>query len=295
MAKSVLEGVSNVNPAFDIPLRKARGCVDVRVTPEIAQHWLGFNISNRDITQAKIKQYRSDMERGEWRDQGEAIRFAYGKLLDGQHRLIALTLADATVPMLVVHGLDPEVQANMDTGRPRTAKDVLTIESMGSWEGAVFGTAVHTIINYQRGLSVYSTQKALNREVRNFYLENRARIESAVQFCKSLPRKHPLMPHARIMALYYILSRLDEDRASKFFRAVFAGEGVVKPSAEHFLRERLMAELIERKTRSAYEHSWWLIKTWNAATHGTARRSAMPRNASFFVVRSGEEFPEIRV
>lgn len=288
MSKSIRETASNNNPAFDIPLRKARGNIDVRVTPEIAQHWLGFNTSNREIVQARLQQFQGDMERGEWHDQGDNIRFAYGKLLDGQHRLIALTVTGVTLTMSVAYGLNPETQANMDTGRGRTPRDVLTIESMGPWEAGTFGSAVHTILSYQSGMALYSAKKFLNREIRNFYLEHRSSVEATVQFCKQLPRKHPLLPHARIMALHYIFSRIDADLTDKFFSQLFAGEGLAQQSPTATLRNRLMSDLLDKKKRSTYEHMWFMVKTWNMV-----RRGSTARNSVFFYVKNGEQFPEI--
>ena len=288
MAKSLFGNSTNINPAFDIPLRKARGIAEARVTPEIAQHWLTFNTSNREITQAKVEQFKRDMERGDWHEQGDTIRFAYGKLLDGQHRLIALTLAGVTLPMIAVHGLDPETQANMDTGRGRTPRDVLSIEGLGSWESRTFGAAVHTIIAYESGLALYSARKSLNREVRNYYLEHRAAIEATIQFCKGLPRKHPVVPHATTMALHYITAKIDRDAADTFFLRLLSGESITKSSPLYFLRSRLMTDLLEKKKRTEYERLHFIVKTWNAVRKGSVAKSDV-----FMRPREGEKFPEI--
>lgn len=289
MAKSLFGNAENINPAFDVPLRKARGIVEIRVTPEIAQHWLTFNTSNREITQAKTDQFKLEMERGEWREQGDTIRFAYGKLLDGQHRLVALTLAGVTLPMIVVHGLDPETQANMDTGRGRTPRDVLSIEGLDKWESRTLGSAIHTIIAYESGLALYSARKFLNREVRNYYLEHKSAIEATVQFCKGLPRKHPVVPHATIMALHYIFSKIDRDAADVFFGKLLSGESIAKSSPLFFLRSRLMNDLLEKKSRTEYERLHFIVKTWNAMRKGSPVKTEL-----FMRPRDGDKFPEIQ-
>lgn len=289
MAKSLFGNGANINPAFDVPLRKAYGTTEVRVTPEIAQHWLTFNTSNREVTQAKLEQFHADMERGEWKMQGDTIRFAYGKLLDGQHRLMAVALSGVTLPMLVVHGLDPETQANMDTGRGRTPRDILSIEGLDKWESSTLGSAIHSIMAYESGLALYSARKFLNREVRNYYLEHRAAIEATVQVCKSLPRKHPIVPHARTMALHYIFAKFDRDAADQFFARLMTGEMVAKSSPIFHLRQRLLSDLIDKRKRSAFEQLAFIVKTWNSV-----RRGGSVKTEAFMRVREGEAFPEIQ-
>lgn len=289
MAKSLFGNAANINPAFDIPLRKAYGTTEVRVTPEIAQHWMTFNTSNREVTQAKLEQFQHEMERGEWKVQGDTIRFAYGKLLDGQHRLMSLALSGVTLPMLVVHGLDPEVQPNIDTGRNRTPRDVLSIEGLDKWESSTLGSAIHTIIAYESGLSLYSARKFLNREVRNYYLEHKSAIEATVQFTKALPRKHPIVPHARVMALHYIFAKIDRDAADQFFTRLMTGELVAKSSPIFHLRTRLLADLMDKKTRSSFEQLAFIVKTWNSV-----RRGGGVKSEHFMRVRDGEAFPEIQ-
>ena len=53
-----------------------------------------------------------------------------GKLLDGQHRLTALTHTNQTIPFLVVRGLPEETFVYFDQNRPRAAKDALKVRGV---------------------------------------------------------------------------------------------------------------------------------------------------------------------
>lgn len=289
MAASLFGKEKIVNPAMDIPLRKARGIEEVRVTPEIAQHWMTFNVSNRELTQAKVDQFKADMEAGYWNDDGATIRFAYGKLLDGQHRLTALVLSGATIRMIVVHGLDSESQVTMDTGRGRTPRDVLSIEGLDKWASSTLGSAIHTIMAYETGRVIYSSIKFTNREVRNYYLEHRPRLDATIQASKGYTRKHCILPLARVMALHYIFSKIDQERANTFFDKLMSGEDLAKSSPIFHLRERLMNDLIDKKTRTAYEQFHYVIRAWN-----TFRRGGTIKNGTFLYPRDGDGFPEIQ-
>lgn len=277
-----------VNSAMGIPLRKAYGIEEVRVNPEIAQHWLTFNTSNRELTQKKVEQFQADMEGGYWNRDGATVRFAYGKLLDGQHRLTALALAGATIRMIVVHGLDSEVQVTMDTGRGRTPRDVLSIEGMEKWESAVLGSAMHAVIAYEAGLSLYSNRKYTNREVRNYYLEHSAALNSTVNRVKGYPRRHPQLPHMRTVAMHYILAKIDPDAADQFFDRLMTGEHLTKASPIFHLRARLQSDLVEGKTRTAYEQMHFIVRAWN-----TYRSGGTLKSQNSLYPRQGDMFPEI--
>lgn len=105
----------------------------VMVTPEMAERWLEHNTHNRKLRQRTISRYRADMEAGLWTMAADPIRFdRSGGLLDGQHRLVALSeLPDVvTIPFLVVRGLPAESQGVMDQGVKRTPGDQLALNGV---------------------------------------------------------------------------------------------------------------------------------------------------------------------
>jgi hypothetical protein len=270
---SVPANTKTFHPTIELPLRKARGFEEVRVTPEIAQHWLTYNTSNRSIVNARVEQFKADMERGDWSDNGETIRFAYGKLLDGQHRLTALVLAGVTLRLPVMFGLDPESQVTMDTGRGRTPRDVLSIEGLGKWEAGVFGSAVHGILSARAGMLPSSTAKHTNREVRNFFLENRSAIEASLQVLHDLPRKPTPLPFSRALTMHFLFAERSREDADNFFQRLYIGDGLKTSSPIFHLRQRLMNDLVNKTKRSAFIECTYLVKTWNAFRKGASWKS----------------------
>lgn len=64
------------------------------ITPEIAKTMLGENVNNRRISRDNVNLFAREIRNGEWRFNGEAIKFGKdGRLLDGQHRLLAVIAA----------------------------------------------------------------------------------------------------------------------------------------------------------------------------------------------------------
>ncbi|MDO5681988.1 MAG: hypothetical protein Q4G46_04065 [Propionibacteriaceae bacterium] len=98
------------------------------VEPEQAQKWLERNIANRTLRPSRVKEYATAMSEGRWLYTADPIRFdSDGKLIDGQHRLMAVVRSGCTVEMHVVRGLSPEAQDKVDTGAIRTAADALKV------------------------------------------------------------------------------------------------------------------------------------------------------------------------
>ena len=64
------------------------------ITPEIAKTMLGENVNNRRISRDNVNLFAREIRNGEWRFNGEAIKFSKdGRLLDDQHRLLAASRA----------------------------------------------------------------------------------------------------------------------------------------------------------------------------------------------------------
>lgn len=99
----------------------------------MAQEALTRNSKNRKISNRAIALFASEMKRGEWRSNGESIKFdSQGRFIDGQHRLRALVESGTTQEFVVVRDLAPDDStfATIDAGRKRTACAVLAMEGM---------------------------------------------------------------------------------------------------------------------------------------------------------------------
>ena len=74
------------------------------ITPSMAEEMLSKNKSNRKLRNTVVNSYASQMASGKWHLTGQGITFGKnGQLLDGQHRLSAIVLANTAVEMLVVY------------------------------------------------------------------------------------------------------------------------------------------------------------------------------------------------
>lgn len=98
----------------------------VTVTPDMAREWLKTNTNNRTIRRRNVESLAREMKDDRWQFNFELVMFGEsGRLLNGQHRLEAVILADKSIELPVVRNVPDEVQATLDQGARRTAADDL--------------------------------------------------------------------------------------------------------------------------------------------------------------------------
>lgn len=98
----------------------------VKITPEMASVMLCHNRDNRPVRESNIERYATMMKRGEWLLTHQGVAFdTEGRLVDGQHRLMAIVRSGVTVEMMVSRELDPRAYKLTDQGAKRRAADIL--------------------------------------------------------------------------------------------------------------------------------------------------------------------------
>lgn len=103
----------------------------VIMTPEWAKQLLEKNNQNRAPKVALIIKLRGDIRRGKWHLTHQPIAVDKdGCLIDGQHRLIAISQEGISVPLMLATDCDNESMIAVDTGNSRTVGDVLKISGM---------------------------------------------------------------------------------------------------------------------------------------------------------------------
>lgn len=118
------------------------------VTPEEAKLLLQNNSNNRAIRQKRVESYAKDMINGNWNLTGQGITIdKNGQILDGQHRLSAIVLANKPIEMLVVTEADR--CATYDAGLVRSNLDKIKLgREINSNGGAISTVGLAIIRNY---------------------------------------------------------------------------------------------------------------------------------------------------
>jgi hypothetical protein len=231
------------------------------IGPELARKYLATNAGNRPRSRGVVWDYVGAMISGEWLFNGEAIKFDRdGKLVDGQHRLDAVIKSGKEILFLVIRGLDPEVFKTIDTGKKRSAGDVLAIRGVKNPNSV--GAAmrlVHRTLAAELGL-----KKRISNTILDELRAQHPRMVPLMEEADKAPYATALLTPTALMFAFYMAVHVDEARARTFFR-VLAGRRVGREQSQpaEKLRERLAAVSEELVPPPPKVRLAWVIGAWN--------------------------------
>lgn len=269
------------------------------ITPDIAHELLKFNTNNRKVSNVVVQIYAQSMKDNKWPFTGHPIVFGKsGKLLDGQHRLLAVIKSNTSQSFVIVRGVTNEDQvfAAIDTGKIRSAADVLSKE--GFSDSALYASVVKRIIIYGRfkdygaitglkrlgGMTTSSTSFVSNDQVREWAEQNDISLEISIG-------RHLSKQGAGIMSptdfcfFYWLFSAIDNTCAMDFLTRLATGYNLSEGSPIAAFRRKL--EVYNRqfsRPMDSMEKLHVCIRAWNDFRLGKkvnrynySRDSLMPR------------------
>lgn len=234
------------------------------VTPEMAEAILRGNERNRHVKQNKVEEYKGALARGEWMYNGDTIRVTTtGKLIDGQHRLIAIS--ESGIPArclmaIIEDDVSFQTQATIDTGARRSFGDALQIEGMPYATTVAGATAV--IWGYELDGVPVAGGRSVTPTIQQKY-EVLSRHEG-IHTSAPVGRRSTLVPASQAAALHYLFSTADSNDADEFFRLLKTGDGLSVSDPIYTLRERLTRESSRDTTQfSGRVMAAFVIIAWN--------------------------------
>lgn len=243
------------------------------ITPEMASEMLENNVFNRPLSNARVGMYVDAMKAGEWSLNGEAIKFdETGRLLDGQHRLTSIIRSNIAIQSMVIRGLPAKSASTIDTGKNRTAADVLALGgSVSSLASKAFAAATRMLMIYEVGESwAHSTSGHRIRFSSNVMIENYVKIHlkeltaAHAWLTENIPRYGSLMPIGDLLFFFVIFSRKEPEYAKLFFLRVFKGLSLDDNCLEYTLRSLLLKRKQGLSTMSQGVARYTTVRVWNA-------------------------------
>lgn len=235
----------------------------ITVTPELAEQWLTRNTRNRHLRKSLFNNYARNMAAGRWVMNGETLKFdTAGNLLDGQHRLKAITVAGQSVDMLVVTGLDPRAQDTMDVGAKRTMADALTLHDEKN--ATVLAAVLRKIWLWNLGDHRFNS--GVNPSITECadLLAERPEIRRSVDVAQQVHHHFPVFPQSVTGTAHHIFTGIEPAEATWFFGRLGDGANLSTGSPLLSLRNRVLAERADRRRIAPYLRMAYLIRTWNA-------------------------------
>lgn len=115
------------------------GLAIVEITPDIARALLDLGGPNRSVTRQRVEDRRRDLRNGDWRVTNDALIVTTSnhsspglhRLGNGQHRLTAISEEQIPGKIILMWGVPDDVLPVIDTGRPRSAGDVISMGLFG--------------------------------------------------------------------------------------------------------------------------------------------------------------------
>lgn len=271
-----------MNPTTSIKSRM------VNVTPAMAEKWLTYNTHNRKMSEKLVDSYAGAMARGEWRENGDAIRFSKEPrvLLDGQQRLAAVAQSGCTVRMLVVEGLDHETQSTMDAGRKRSFADVLRLR--GETDPLQMAALCNRVYRWRAGELRNRKSIATHAQLLEIYERERDSLDESLRIAHSVRRMIPVSA-SMLAAAHFFFSEIDAGDADFFYARLRDGENLSQGDPILAIRRLLLNSTIERRWGrfSDTVQLALLVKAWNAFRTGTQVRTLSWRAGG----ATPEEFP----
>lgn len=263
----------------------------VEVTPKIAAQWLGKLFEGqRGVSRTHVEVLAAEMKAGVWMDTGsQGIVFDYyDRLIDGQHRLLAIIESGVTVTMSVVRGVDPQAYLHMDENtKVRQASAYL----VGFTRPKVCVTAYRLYLDYDnlqkkalqgqagRGFLAFGRRsgikwKADREKVLAWCIRHKAQLEHVVGKVTTKEAKAALPPTSVAAGFYLWLYLKNPEKADEFFTRLIEGVDFQGRNDPVYLLQRSIMQLKEQSKASmgtAVPHFRWgglLITAWNAFISG---------------------------
>lgn len=196
------------------------------ITPDMASAYLKRNKCNRPLRQNTIKRYSRDMKAGHWELTHQGIAFdKKGNLIDGQHRMHAIIMADCPVAIVVARHVDPKANIGIDSGYNRNSIDVLHFRGI---QADFLSMGVSKWMSFNVSEGVKALKDSTKSERIDFYLKHREAISAIV----SIFQKGKILPRIRlscivavfVRAYYTTKDKLKLEHAAEVLKTGMGGE-----------------------------------------------------------------------
>lgn len=244
------------------------------VTPAMARKWLEGNVDNRRLRESRVVYLARILSDGEWELTGDAIVFDdQGVLINGQHRLSAVVVADTPARFLILRGVPTTAQEVMDQNLSRSLADQL--QRRGISYQFVVASALGWIYQFEymeETGNVHYANSALRpsmRQLLHLFDQNTELVDEVVGINK-LQYYLKVRPGPTLAAKHRLI-QVDAEETEVFFKHLQEGTGLAKGDPIWRLREWCLADksAIRRTGRvPAYRYLALVFKAWNLWREG---------------------------
>jgi hypothetical protein len=271
--------------------------VPMLVTPALAGTFLELERKHqRPSNDQTVEAYVRDIDEDKWLETGEGIKFDNASVMqDGGHRCRAIQKAGRPIRTLVIFGLDPRAELNIDSGRSRTMANFLGM--LGESNAQNLQSVVMRLVAWRKGYYVRPAkfEKRSRQEVLA-YLKDNPEIREQMSHGAKLAKLVPGLSASAATLAEVIIRRTGRDAdADLFFEQLATGGNMVPGHPVVELRTRL-AEGARRRGRARFmwtleEQLALIFSTWNRRDEEMVDQLKIPaklNDQNFPVPKEGE-------
>lgn len=244
------------------------------ITPDVAAALIANKAQNRPPNPRHVEVIANAIRNDEFEFNGESVIVDQnGKLIDGQHRCLAVIDAGQSIDVLMVRGIRNKAFATIDQAAKRTGGQVLGMD--GIPDGNNVAAAVRLIEAYKRGVPLWDITQFrpspafIKERVQQVYGSMQPNLSLGAAIVNQIGGSRSFYA-----AMHYLLAEKDRERADKFFTLLSHGEGLNGGDPVLALRNWLIACRVEKVRADNHKRQMFVafVSAWNASRTGRQLR-----------------------
>ena len=252
----------------------AAGVYRVLISPDIAEKILvTSNNGNRTISEELVRRMVKALESGKWIYNGQPIIFdENGCLIDGQHRLTAISRAQMSVECLIVTGIDnPMAFHTLDDGKKRGLPCNLSAMGISSSKSvAAIGKLYYGLVHSQDITRfVISTHTEQNIVLAEFIRD----IPGIEEISRLAARTSRLCNTSVMGAALLVFMSIDPAKALEFHKMLHECQFPFSDHPVKALHNRLLRDRLSTVKMNNLERLACIFKAWNYWRKGKSVKS----------------------
>lgn len=207
------------------------------VSPQMAEDMLKTMGPNRPVGTSRVMTLANEMRLGKWQLNGETVIVSdTGKLLDGQHRLLAIIESGVTTQLTIASGVAEASFATIDTGARRSAGDIGSMAGINRAKTAMASAGMIWRLWHHTSVSEVCPPVMALEVVKRF-----PAIEKWSPFIKSQTNRNVVPAGSLLTGLVYLedVAKMPR-RAEQFFAGIDSGADLSDGSPILTLRQRMI-------------------------------------------------------
>jgi hypothetical protein len=234
------------------------------ITPDIARRRLANMILNRTTDWSRVRQYAAAMAARRWAHNGETLQVGVsGKTLNGQHRYLACAESGQDFQAWVIYNVPEETITTMDTGKSRSAGDVLAMHGVGS--SYTVAGAVRWLMKIGRGGAPMVNIEGVTNEDVLAWCDEHPDIQDSVRIAVGV---NTLCPASVVAAVHWLFARTDRTAADQFVHDLRTGAIADERDPVLVARNRLIKMKQAKEKKNSVDVPALMINAWNARRAG---------------------------